>query len=163
MFWYRRIVNFDASSQVETLQAVKTATETTGLRLRETLEQALAALKAWLVGPWDFRRAAGVLGSLGLGAILFGVVMVVRRLGFNFRWGQATRKIDPVRREAGRWLERLPQAGDNVAAGAELAAVRAGLERLRFGAASTWQEPEAIFRRAREAVRVRARRPITRS
>lgn len=163
VFWYRRIVNFDASSQVETLQAVKTATETTELRLRETLEQALAALKAWLVGPWDFRRAAGVLGSLGLGAILFGAVMAVRRLGFNFRWGQATRKIDPVRREAGRWLERLPQAGDNVAAGAELAAVRAGLERLRFGAASTWQEPEAIFRRAREAVRVRARRPITRS
>jgi len=50
-----------------------------------------------------------------------------------------------------------------VAAGAEVAAVRADLERLRFGAASTWQEPEAIFRRAREAVRVRARRPITRS
>jgi len=163
VFWYRRIVNFDARSQVETLQAVKTSTETTGLRVREALEHALAALKAWLAGPWNFRRAAALLVGFGVAAVLLWAVVTVWRLGFNFRWGQPARKIDPVRREAGRWLERLREAGNNEQLDADSAAVRADLERLRFGAALTWGEPQAVFRRARAAVRMRARRPVTRS
>src|ERR1019366_7160999 len=40
VFWYRRIVNFDQRSQVETLKAVKAAPENSGKQLRATLTEA---------------------------------------------------------------------------------------------------------------------------
>ena len=160
VFWYRRIVNFDARSQVETLQAVKAATETTGKRVRASLERAVAELKAWLAGPWDVRRVAGVFGVV---AVLVGAGWAGWNFRFwmrDFRWGRGERKVDPVRREAGRLLVRLrEQSGGagRVASGerAEVATVRAELERLRFGARTTWTHPEGVLRRARGMVRAR--------
>jgi transglutaminase-like putative cysteine protease len=161
VFWYRRIVNFDSRSQVETLQAVKAATEQSGKRARETLERAVAAVKAWIAGPWDVRRVVTVLGVV---VAAFGVGWVVRNFrwaNFDFRLGKGARRADPVRREAGRWLERLREGGE-AKAPAEATAVRAELERLRYGPPATWPEPEAVFRRARDAVKARGRRVLTR-
>jgi hypothetical protein len=168
VFWYRRIVSFDARSQVETLQAVKEATETTGKRVRESLERAVAELKAWLAGPWNVRRVAGFVGVI---IVLVGAGWA----GWNFRfWIRDFRlgkrrlgRVDPVRREAGRLLARLGekrsdkghaaasgewQVASGVDAEAE-AGVRAELERLRFGARETWPQPEVVLRRARRVVR----------
>jgi hypothetical protein len=67
------------------------------------------------------------------------------------RWSRAvTRRRDPVRREAGRWLVRL-----KAEAGSDLGAwrVAADLERLRFGPSATWPDPRATFVAARRAVR----------
>jgi len=89
VFWYRRIVNFDSRSQVETLQAVKAATEQSGKRARETLERAVAAVKVWIAGPWDLRRVVTVLGIV---AAAFGVGWVVKNFrwaNFDFRFGKA--------------------------------------------------------------------------
>lgn len=167
VFWYRRIVSFDARSQVETLQAVKAATETTGKRLRESLERAVAALKAWLAGPWDARRVAGLSGVI---AGLVGAGWAMRNFRFwmrDFRWGRGGRKVDPVRREAGRLLARLREPlsdGARAAAGAaEEESVRLELERLRFGPQATWTQPEAVLRRARGALKTRRRERVSRS
>jgi hypothetical protein len=88
-------------------------------------------------------------------------------------WRQLVRGVggereDPVRREASRWLVRISEGGnpkpDFVAATSgrpETDRVVAELQRLRFGARSTWPEPEKTFRRARQVAR--ATRRITRA
>jgi hypothetical protein len=58
---------------------------------------------------------------------------------------------DPVRADASRWLVRLRDAPD---APPEVGAVVGELQRLRFGARASWQEPEQVFRQARQAWRV---------
>ncbi|MCX6943272.1 MAG: DUF3488 domain-containing protein [Opitutales bacterium] len=58
VFWYRRIVNFDQRTQVETLRAVKQATENTGRQLRALLAETVEQARAWLAEPWDGRRVA---------------------------------------------------------------------------------------------------------
>lgn len=157
VFWYRRIVNFDQRSQVETLKAVKDATEQSGRRLREALARAVATVKEWVTGSWDVRRTVKT-GSLVL--LVAGIIWVAREFGWSWWRGllrRATgRHENPVRREAGRWLEKITvdQAG---APGA--GQVRADLQRLRFGAPGTWPEPERVFRQARQVSRTARRQP----
>lgn len=163
VFWYRRIVNFDERSQVETLRAAKAATQNAGRQLRETVTRAIAAVKAWLTAPWDGRR---VLQALAAMAGLAGAGWAWRKFRFSiwdFRFGRSGRRDDPVRREAGRWLVRLRAAagGEAPRPGADWAGAIAELQRLRFGARATWAEPETVFRRARRAWREAGRGGVT--
>jgi transglutaminase-like putative cysteine protease len=155
VFWYRRIVNFDQRSQVETLRTMKDATQNAGRRLRAAMDDAVASVKGWLTAPWDRRRVAKVLGAI-LG--LAGLAWAGWRFRFsilNFRFRRVGRHEDPVRREAGRWLARLRGVGGDEwrVAGEEWAGAIADLQRLRFGARATWPEPDKVFRRARRAWR----------
>ena len=167
VFWYRRIVSFDARSQAETLKAVKTATEATGKQIRAKLEETMAAVKAWLAEPWDVRRVAGILAAVGLAGGAVWALRYLRRSTFGLRRGRRGLKDDPIRREAGRWLARIAECGVRSAerpqASGELRAVVTELERVRYGARETWAEPEAVFRRARDAVRAAGREQVTRS
>lgn len=149
MFWYRRVVNFDQRSQVETLKAVKETTTSYGKRVSAALERAAARLKEWLRRPWDARRLAVVVAWLGG---LGGAVWALRNFRFpvmRFLLGNQRRE-DPVRSEAARWLRKL--AGRHIV-NAEGLGVIAELQRLRFGAQGTWPEPQAAFQRARRAWR----------
>jgi hypothetical protein len=160
VFWYRRIVNFDQRSQVETLKAVKEATENSGRQLRALLTGTVQRLKAWLAGPWDGRRVAKLLTVL---AAIAGTGWAWREFGRGwwgrFRSGTRGLRMDPVRAEAGRWIRRCSEMADR---NSEKSGVVAELQRLRFGRRETWAEPEAVFRKARRAVReVRRGRPPT--
>lgn len=159
VFWYRRIVSFDERSQMETLKAVKEVTQSTGKRLREWLAGMAGAVREWVLSPWDVRRIGGILGWVALATAL---VWLWREVGLRWlrglAWKQGGRGMDPVRREAGRWLGRIADLGvrkadfQSDAAGAGRAAwaeVEADLLRLRYGARETWREPEQVFRRAR--------------
>jgi transglutaminase-like putative cysteine protease len=162
VFWYRRIVSFDQRSQVETLKAVKEATENSGRRLREMLTTSLAELKEWLKSPWNFRRVAQLAaGVAGLVALMW----LWREFGRTW-WRMLTRKRgvtreDPIRREAGRWLRKT----EKLAAGrADRVQIVSELQRLRFGARSSWPAPEKVFRQARRLVReARRSERLTRS
>ena len=167
VFWYRRIVNFDQRSQVETLKAVKEATEKSGQQLRVKLSEMVERLKAWLASPWTAERVAKILGSV---VALAGLIWAWREFGRGW-WRQLRRNApsgDPVRLQAGRWLRELTVltgASESAQAsarswvvGPETARVIDDLQRLRFGARATWPEPEAVFRRARVAVRAERRR-----
>jgi transglutaminase-like putative cysteine protease len=156
VFWYRRIVNFDQRSQAETLKAVKEATQNTGKRLRAALEESVADLKAWLSSPWDLQRVARIIGGAAALALIVWLGREIAR-GWWRLWprGRGARRDDPVRREAGRWLQRLAVRADP---GEERGRVVADLQRIRFGARSTWSDPAAVFRRARGELR-EARRP----
>jgi hypothetical protein len=144
VFWYRRIVNFDQQSQADTLKAVKDATDNSGKWMRSAVSTAVERIRAWVRGPWDGVRiaklAAGVLAVAG-----------VSWMFVTGRWRLAPvgrRKVDPVRREAGRWLVRVDGPGPLVA----------DLQRLRYGPAPTWPSPSEVFRRARRAASSSPRR-----
>lgn len=145
VFWYRRIVNFDQQSQADTLNAVKDATGSSGKWLREAVAGALGRVKLWCRGPWDGPRLGEVGAALALGAALAWSVATGRwRL---VRVGRSGR-VDPVRREAGRWLGRVEGPEPLVM----------DLQRIRFGPSPTWPSPADVFRRARRAA-ASSRRP----
>lgn len=155
IFWYRRIVNFDQRSQLETLKAVKEVTTHTGQRLRAALERAVQAAKAWVRGPWDARRLALVVAGLGAAGGTTWFVINYRYMLRGVGRGRR-RKTDPVRAEAGRWLGklRIPDTGHR---NEDTETVIAELQRLRFGAVETWPEPRAVFRQARSALKDRSK------
>jgi transglutaminase-like putative cysteine protease len=151
VFWYRRIVNFDQESQLGLAQAAKEAVEGGGRRLRGRIEELKTWLAAWWARPWDAGRWSGLaLAAGGVAAAL--LLWRTRGRGWWLRWrsGLSRRsRSDPVRREAGRWLGRLRDAGlDATPVGGELA-------RLRFGPRPSWPEPAAVFARARRTLRRR--------
>ncbi len=167
IFWYRRIVNFDQRSQLETFQTVKSATQQVGLRLRAAVVRCLRWLQAWTSQPWDGWRIARVVAVV---AALAGGGWVWRLFGLSWRWrwsGWSRRREDPVRREAGRWLRRIAESGERraesqrpmaergnrIPESPEIVSVTGELQRLRYGARATWPEPGAVFRRARLRVR----------
>jgi len=163
IFWYRRIVNFDQRSQLETLQAVKGATQQAGLRARAAIVRWLRLFQAWRAQPWDVWRITRVAAVV---AALAGGVWAWRCFRLNWRWrwsGRGRRREDPVRREAGRWLRKIAESGKRRAESPQRRAesgerkpespedvcVMAELQRLRYGARATWPEAGAVFRRAR--------------
>ncbi|HTJ77747.1 MAG TPA: DUF3488 and transglutaminase-like domain-containing protein [Rariglobus sp.] len=158
IFWYRRIVNFDQTSQFELAHKAKKLVDGRLKSLKQALRHRLAEFKAWIQSPWDMHRVAvwiaGVLALAGLGA-----AWRLRGRGEWLRWrsGRAHgRKMDPVRREAGRWLRKISDSGFG---SADLVAVRAELEDLRYGPQTRRSEPLAVFRRAKRALRAGTRLP----
>lgn len=151
VFWYRRIVNFDQESQLGLAQAAKEAVEGGGRRLRERIEKLKTAVAAWWARPWDAGRWSGL--ALAAGALAFALLLWrLRGRGWWLRWRSARSRrsrSDPVRREAGRWLGRLREAGS------VSAPVIGDLERLRFGPRDSWPEPGGVFARARRTLRRR--------
>lgn len=163
MFWYRRIVNFDRRDQLNLVKALRATTENSGRQVRAWMDETGAKLRAWLVQPWGFGRALRIILPLALAA---GAAWLWRRYGRDWWRGwraSRSRRADPVRREAGRWLVRL--AAVRARGGEpplEAAEVEAALLRLRYGAPESWSVPETVFRRAARLLRVwrrAARRP----
>ena len=138
VFWYRRIVNFDQQTQVDTVKAVKSATDTSGKWLRTVFSGLARRFKAWVSAPWGVSRFLG-LASVAAAVALVAWMFVTGRWHVNVmgRRGNA----DPVRREAGRWLTKVDGPEPLVS----------DLQRLRFGPAPTWPKPSEVFRRARKA------------
>ncbi len=155
VFWYRRIVSFDQSSQVDILKGAKDRLRDGLQELRGRLERGLAAAWEWVRQPWGLWRVALVVGAGG------GLVMLVlwwRRRGraWMMSWRSrrsATHRRDPVRREASVWLRKLERARGAEMKAAERATARAELLRLRYGARESWPEPGPVFRRAKRACR----------
>jgi len=151
ILWYRHIVNFDQRSQRETLLAVKNAAQKFGLRLSAAAGRIVAEVRAWLRAPWNARRAVKIF-AMAAGVVV--VLVAARRARWRWRWRPgATRRVDPVRREAGRLLRRIANRGLRTETNADLAGVRAELQRLRYGARETWPQSGAVFRRARRLAR----------
>ncbi|MCC6414916.1 MAG: transglutaminase domain-containing protein, partial [Opitutaceae bacterium] len=155
IFWYRRIVNFDQNTQVETVKAVKDAAQETSRRLREWLQRTGEQFKAWLQSPWNLGRGVSVVGGvLASGAAVGQVIVAARRVRLVV-WRK--HKLHPVRAEAGRWLVRMRDAEGGVRS-EEWQAVRDDLWRLRYGAAERWPNPSQTYARARREWRRVGRR-----
>lgn len=160
VFWYRRIVNFDQRTQLETLRSVKEATQSAGKRFRETLDALAASIRAWFAGPWDTRQIAQTGGGLAaLAALIWGFRRLRGALaGLRMRRGGHD---DPLRREAGRLLTRVRDLEVAVAGALPaLVPVTEELQRIRFGARETWSEPEQVLQRARRVLKLARRNGV---
>jgi hypothetical protein len=148
VFWYRRIVNFDQQTQVDAAKAVKEATDSSGKWLRTAVGGFARRFKAWVSRPWDLYRLLRLAPAFAAAAFIAGMV-ATGRWRFGSMGGRAN--LDPVRREAGRWLRRVDGPEPLVS----------DLQRLRFGPAPSWPKPAEVFRRARKAASSRRRRRET--
>ncbi len=153
IFWYRRIVNFDQRSQIETLREVKNVAQSSSRQLRDAVAETIAGVREWLARPWSLARGAKVAALIAfVAAAIWGPLRHRREIWRMLAKGGVERRDDPVRADASRWLARL-RATNILLEKAETIAVVGELQRLRFGARATWSEPGRTFLRARQALR----------
>jgi hypothetical protein len=159
ILWYRRIVSFDQRTQMTLLVSLKESTGNLGAAVRAALDRTFTALRHWLQRPWDSRRIAGWLSAM---LLAMGTALLWWRRGRMWWWrvsGSRRRVgVDPVRREAGRWLRRLFEGRAGEVEGLD---VWADLQRLRYGPRETWPNPPPVFHRARRTLRA-GRRDVNR-
>jgi transglutaminase-like putative cysteine protease len=152
ILWYRRVVSFDQRTQFALIVALKETTNRFGTAVHALVEDASASLRRWCGRPWEAWRVARWLGV----AVAAAAGVLWWRRGRGSWWWRihAWRReaMNPVRREAGRWLRKMGECGRLRAEGG---AVLAELQRLRYGPRPTWPEPQPVFRRARMAMRGR--------
>ncbi len=154
LFWYRRIVNFDQGDQLAMASSLRDRTQEAGRDLKALGQKLLEQVRGWLARPWSGGRV-GVFAGAAIVLLLF--VWGWRRLGraWWLSWRSARgRGLDPVRREAGRWLRALPPQADDDQA---LAEIRAELARVRYGPRERWPATASLWRRARRLSRQRRR------
>jgi hypothetical protein len=155
VFWYRRIVSFDQTSQVEMLKGAKDKLRDSLERLRGRLERGVTAVWEWLRQPWGLSRVM-VAAVCGGGAVVLLLWWRRRGRAWLMSWRSrraATHRRDPVRREASAWLRKLERVRAAGAKAGERAKAREELLRLRYGAREGWPEPGPVFRRAKRACR----------
>jgi hypothetical protein len=138
VFWYRRIVNFDQQTQADTFRKFKDATGDSSKWLHGKLDGLGLRIRHWLARPWDAARVARTAAG---GAGVAAAAWILREVAWRLAAMGRGRRVDPVRREAGRWLVRV--AGPP--------ALVADLQRLRFGPVPTWPRPAEVFSAARKS------------
>lgn len=144
VFWYRRVVSFDQQTQLATLKVMKELAQSSADRFRRRVGHAIDSVRAWAHRPWDSQRALRLGAALLLAAGATLLWRWARQIVMRRSWRRSARREDPIRREAGRWLRRLPPAHLEL---------QRELQRIRFGRRETWPEPTQVFRRARTSIR----------
>ncbi|MDP1579134.1 MAG: transglutaminaseTgpA domain-containing protein [Candidatus Didemnitutus sp.] len=162
VFWYRRVVNFDTRQQVELADSVKGYATLAGEALRARLGRWGEQLKAWLAGPWDLARAGRVAtGGILLVALGWALARIARLAWRRWQGWLAPGALDPVRREAGRWLRHRQDYAREGNAALWPDPLVLDLQRLRYGRRETWPNPRAIFQQAKRVRRPKCRVTIT--
>jgi transglutaminase-like putative cysteine protease len=148
--WYRRIVNFDQADQVEMASTLKDVWDEWVETFSLQVKSALSRVKEWVARPFsrgNFIRAGFVL-VCGVG-LFFLWRTRYGWLGLLYRMLRRPQALDPVRKQAGRYLRRLKASGVD-------APVARDLEALRFGPAVTPSVAKSVFVNARRALRRRS-------
>ena len=146
--WYRRIVNFDQQTQMDAVASAKNILA----GIRAWFAEKAQALKDGTSSLMLQNRLVVWLALPALALIAAGLSWLVISYRRYWRWQRKGRSsgvaLDPVRREAGRWLVRFRQAGldDGVCR---------DLESLRFGSLDYWPAPAEVFALARKRLRER--------
>lgn len=154
VFWYRRIVSFDARDQENLVRSARDSADAARRRTLEFVDGAMRRLRsAWMV----------VWKSAGRGAVAAGVAIAVLGLltawMLRRRWGglapgvhvRARSAEGRIRREAGRWITVLRKRGRWDSSEAGMPDLRMALLTLRFGRPEGWPEARHWFRSARHS------------
>lgn len=153
VFWYRRIVNFDINTQEAMISTTKDFFRRTSQAAIKWADTRAKAFREWVKQPWDITRFRDfAIGAVILGTLIWAWRKHGRKWWFGIRRSRGKVNHDPVRREAGRWLQRgRKRANFNWPV-----EVQDGLLRLRFGDPQSWQEPLETFRAAKTALRAKS-------
>jgi len=148
--WYRRIVNFEQKDQIEMAMSLKDMAKAFAEEFSERAKAAVAEFKAWVSQPFS---AGNLMRGLVVIFFVLSLYLLWRAryalMGLIFRLLRRPKALDPVRRQAGRYLKRLNEkCGD----GAQRPLVFQ-LQALRFGPEVSADEAKPVFERARKAMR----------
>jgi len=155
ILWYRRIVNFEQSDQVELAHSLQVLAKDFSSQITAWLQETLTQLKVWIAQPFSMGMLQPVLLVLSLLVCLYALWCVRYQLmSLIFRLLRRPQALDPVRRQASRYLQRLSvMQGD----GSLSAALKLDLQNLRFGPEVSPERARPVFRRAQQALRLRYR------
>lgn len=147
--WYRRVVNFDQSDQLDMAITMKDVWDDIAKQFSERVKGIGERLSSWWKQP--FSRSSWVLvGYAALVCVGVSMLWLVRYsiLGLLHRLLRRPKALDPVRRQASRYLKRMKVKGIHNATTKEL-------EALRFGPDADRKSALPVFREARRALRAR--------
>jgi len=148
--WYRRIVNFEQQDQIELAVSLKELAKAFSAQFGERIKAAVAEVKAWISQPFS---AGNLIRGIMLLCLLVTLYLIwcgrYLIMGLVFRLLQRPKALDPVRRQASRYLQRLRQIHGQQAR----LPVMAELQALRFGPEADSGQAKPVFTRARKAMR----------
>ena len=148
--WYRRIVNFEQKDQIEMAMSLKEMARAFTEELRARAKSAIAEFKAWVAEPFS---AGGFMRGMVVAFFLLCLYLLWRAryglLGLIYRLLRRPRALDPVRRQASRYLKRLKEKRGHEAQRPLVCQLQA----LRFGPEVSADEAKPVFERARKAMR----------
>lgn len=145
--WYRRIVNFEQKDQIELAMTLKDVLLGYYEALKAKLSEWGIAIKSWVARPLDAKD----MRPVGLMVAIAGVVYFIWRLryqllGVLFKLLRRPKALDPIRRQAGRYLRRMQAKGIECE-------VVVDLQALRFGPEQASRAAKPILARARRALK----------
>ncbi|WP_158279792.1 transglutaminaseTgpA domain-containing protein [Coraliomargarita sinensis] len=148
--WYRRIVNFEQKDQVEMAMSLKDMFKAFAEEFSARAKAAVAEFKAWISQPFSVGNL--MRGLVAAFFVLFLVLVWRARyafMGLIFRLLRRPKALDPVRRQASRYLKRLEEKhGEDFKPD-----VLIELQELRFGPEVGPDQAKAVFARAKKALR----------
>jgi len=172
MVWYRRVINFDQTDQVEMVNKVSNMGKDFGSSLKKRLREMGDKVKAWFTTPMTPRRAVALSTPFGV----LGLAFLLRRRLHNFWlrvsaffWRGKSPRLTPMRLDAGRWLRHFEPAWAAHASTlpaperAEWAGVRLDLLALRYGPLDVSVDPEGVFHKAKSLLRKAKSAPSNRA
>jgi hypothetical protein len=148
--WYRRIVNFEQEDQIELAMTLKALVTEYYAAFKEKLSGWGIAIKTWVAQPINVNN----MRPVALLIVFAGVLYFIWRLrywllGILYRVLRRPKALDPVRRQAGRYLKRLQAKG---IPGIQPEVV-AELQALRFGPEQSARAAKPVFARAKRALK----------
>ncbi|MBP8256528.1 MAG: hypothetical protein KAX37_04330, partial [Opitutaceae bacterium] len=159
IFWFRRVISFDQQSQGAVAAGTLKKLDRAVTCLGQVFSDGTGRIRAWLLEPWSTRRLVIHLLLLAAAVSTLWLVSAARRSWAwraLFSW-RSQRGGDPVRKEAGRWLQRIRSAAPTVRSHPRVTSAREELERLRFGPRSARLNAGSTFSTARRSLAVARR------
>ncbi|MEM0965057.1 MAG: DUF3488 and transglutaminase-like domain-containing protein [Verrucomicrobiota bacterium] len=155
VMWYRRVINFDESTQQEMVSGISALVKEMGV-----------VLKDWVSGSWRFvsnwAKEFGVAlrESVVAWAVLLGVTLLVVFLAWFLSFGPGAkwlryrpgRGLAPLRQKAGREIKRLERSKTEDVFGIKMKLMERLME-VRFGRSPETNAAIRLFREVRSFVR----------
>lgn len=150
--WYRRIVNFEHEDQVELAMTLKDICSDYYATFKDKMMNFGLGVKTWFARPLDagnVRPLAVVV--IFLFAIYYGWRFRYALLNLIFKLLRKPKALDPVRRQAGRFLLKFKAKKIDLDVVMEL-------KELRYGPQKSMSDAKLVFRRARMTLRSQRKR-----
>lgn len=149
--WYRRVVNFEQEDQVEIAIGLRDGLRNFSDRVKTRMDEFWESWKAFVVSPFEWSHARGVVGTLLVLALAYGLWLLrFSLLNLLFLLTGRRKALDPVRLKAARHLRRARLAGAD-------ALLILELQSIRYGPPRSMKSATPVFRQARQAVKRRMR------
>jgi len=157
VMWYRRVINFDDSSQEEVISGLTDLAKDLGAGMKAWTTDAIKQVMEWARSMLDTLKHSATAWVALVGGLLFLVSLVwffARGPGyFWFRYKRGG-NLDPLRKRAGRELVRLEALADVPAEKeAHKSELREELLAVRFGPSPDPTEALQLFRQVRGFLR----------